>query len=494
MRNLFSQDKWKYLSITLIGILATSMLSVAFQLPQLVQDTIGLQPAYGAGALANVFVMPSDNMFKSESYYVVAFTTGTTGTIKTITMTFPSGFVLTNAKLIEVQNIGAGSIGISGQTITYSVNSAVSMSAGTAIKIMIGKIVNAATTSNTVAVTTKNATPATIDGPTNSATFTLIQVTNSMIGTSAVSNSKIQSGAVTSAKIGSGVQLTGNVCLDSPTICVDSVNDRVGIGTTTPQGKLSIMDGDVLIGTIPYLPYVDSHSLWLTNDNGDPNNSFRIDPANNALYIIGDSAPGATSGASIVFRTGQAGNGENDVASIDPDGSLSVDSSNFKVDAVNHRVGIGTSTPQGKLDVVGGDLLIGNVPNRALPNSNSLYLTNDGGDPHNSFRIDALQNSMIFAGNSAPGATRGTNIQFRTQEPGLGESTQLNIIPGEVDVTHLFIMQGGTSHGTFRAEGNFFFPFPSTGDVILVSPDGTCHALQVDNAGVVTSASKTCPP
>ena len=73
---------------------------------------------------------------------------------------------------------------------------------------------------------TPNATPATIDGPTNSATFTLIQVTNSMIGTSAVSNSKIQSGAVTSAKIGSGVQLTGNVCLDSPTICVDSVNDR----------------------------------------------------------------------------------------------------------------------------------------------------------------------------------------------------------------------------------------------------------------------------
>src|SRR5437867_9654702 len=151
-----SSQRWKFLSITLIGILATSLLSVAFQLPQLVQETIGLQPAYGAGALTNVFVMPSDNVFRSESYYIVAFTTATTGTIKTITMTFPSGFVLTNAKLIEVQNIGAGSIGISGQTITYTVNSAVSMSAGTAIKIMIGKMVNAATASNIVAVTTKD--------------------------------------------------------------------------------------------------------------------------------------------------------------------------------------------------------------------------------------------------------------------------------------------------------------------------------------------------
>src|SRR6058998_2339827 len=155
-------EKWKFLSIAVIGVLATSLIAVAFQLPQQFQNTLfveqvnvpfGLPSAYGAGALTNVFVMPSDNVFRSESYYVVAFTTATTGTIKTITMTFPSGFVLTNAKLIEVQNIGAGTIGISSQTITYTVNSAVSVPAGTAIKIMIGKIVNAATTSNVVAVT-----------------------------------------------------------------------------------------------------------------------------------------------------------------------------------------------------------------------------------------------------------------------------------------------------------------------------------------------------
>ena len=466
MRNLFSQDKWKYLSIALIGVLATSMLSVAFQLPQLVQETIGLQPAYGAGAMTNVFVMPSDNVFRSESYYVVAFTTATTGTLKTITMTFPSGFVLTNAKLIEVQNIGAGSIGISGQTITYTVNSAVSVPAGTAIKIMIGKIVNAATTSNTVAVTTKNATPATIDGPTNSATFTLIQVTNSMIGTSAVSNSKIQSGAVTSSKIGSGVQLTGNVCLDSPTICVDSVNDRVGIATTTPQGKLSIMNGDVLIGTIPYLPYVDSHSLWLTNDNGDPNNSFRIDPANNALYIIGDSAPGATAGTSIVFRTAQAGNGESDVVTLN-----------------------------------NGDMLIGNVPNRAAPGSNSLYLTNDGGDQKNTFRIDASNDALNIVGNSAPGSSSGTSMNFKTSPPGGGEFyTRLVITPnGEFQVYGPINNFSSASFGNpgepVSVRGPLFLTQSqfANNSIVLRSPDTTCHEIHVDDSGVLSTTAVTCP-
>src|SRR5437867_1807406 len=308
MRNLFSQDKWKYLSITLIGILATSMLSVAFQLPQLVQDTLfaeqvnaplGLQLAYGAGALTNVFALPSNNVFKGTGYYNVGFTTATTGTIKTIEITFPDGFNVAGAKLLLTQGTGAGSLSVSGQTVKYTIATPASVPASKSMMIMIGNIVNPAITSNQVSITTRDAAAVIIDGPTNSATFTLTRVTNSMVQ--------------------SGIALTGSASIDSRTLAVDSINDKVGIGTTTPQGKLSVMNGDILIGNVPYLPYLNSHSLWLTNDAGDSNNSFRIDPANNALYIIGDSAPGASSDASIIFRTGKMGLGEADTVVIGPD-------------------------------------------------------------------------------------------------------------------------------------------------------------------------------
>src|SRR5881396_2741111 len=99
--SVLSQEKWKHLSFAMIGVLATSMLSVAFQLPQQLQDTLfaeqinapyGLQSAYGAGALSNVFALPSNNLFKGTGYYNIGFTTATTGTIKTIEITFPAGF------------------------------------------------------------------------------------------------------------------------------------------------------------------------------------------------------------------------------------------------------------------------------------------------------------------------------------------------------------------------------------------------------------------
>src|SRR5437867_6860567 len=175
MRNLFSQDKWKYLSITLIGILATSMLSVAFQLPQQIQDTLfgeqvnapyGPHLAYGAGALTNVFALPSNNLFKGSAFYNVGFTTATTGTIKTIEITFPAGFNVAGAKLIQSVGTGAGSISVSGQVVKFAIASPVSVTAPKAMMIMIGNIVNPAVTSNQVSVATKDAAAVVLDGPT----------------------------------------------------------------------------------------------------------------------------------------------------------------------------------------------------------------------------------------------------------------------------------------------------------------------------------------
>src|SRR5213593_3134 len=176
MSNILN-GKWKFLSITVIGILATSLVAVAFQLPQQLQDTLfaeqinapyGLQSAYGAGALSNVFALPSNNLFKGTGYYNIAFTTATTGTIKTIEITFPAGFNVAGAKLLLSQGTGAGSLSVSGQVVKYTITTPVSVTAPKSMMIMVGNIVNPAITSNQVSITTKDTAAVIIDGPTNS--------------------------------------------------------------------------------------------------------------------------------------------------------------------------------------------------------------------------------------------------------------------------------------------------------------------------------------
>src|SRR5437773_7942048 len=222
-----SNGKWKLLSFALIGALVSGMGTMAAlgQVPIFMQQEQVNSPqllplAYGAGALSNVFALPSNNLYKGTGFYNVGFTTATSGTIKTIEITFPAGFSVAGAKLIQSVGMGPGSISISGQVIKYTITTAVSVTAPKAMMIMIGNVVNPAVTSNQVSITTKTAAAVIIDGPTNSATFTLTRITNSMVQ--------------------SAIALTGNVTIDSSTFKVDSTNDRVGIGTTTPKGKLDV--------------------------------------------------------------------------------------------------------------------------------------------------------------------------------------------------------------------------------------------------------------
>jgi hypothetical protein len=244
--NLFCR-KWKYLSLVLIGIVVTPIASVVFQVPQQLQTTFfgeqfsistALIPeANGAGALTNVFALPTDNIFSSKSYYTIAFTTATTGSIRTVDMRFPSGFDVSSAQLIEAQGIGSGSLSVSGQVVKYIVTSPVPITAPKAIKIMIAGITNAATISNQVTVSTiDNSIPniVILDGPTNSAPFTLTPVKNAMIDSLAVTSPKMADNSITSSKIQDGQVATSDVAngaITSNKLDSNSVNT-----VCTPQG------------------------------------------------------------------------------------------------------------------------------------------------------------------------------------------------------------------------------------------------------------------
>src|SRR3989475_12222265 len=209
--------------VLLILVVASLVPSIFFLSP----TASTLPSAYAAGVLSGISVMPSDQTVKQASYFTVQFTTATTGIIHTIKVTYPTGFVMGGTKLIEVSGIGSGSLTISGQTLTYTIASPVSVAAGKQIKLMFGNIKNGATTSNTVAIST-------IDGgvpiDSGTGTFTLTQIANAMIAPSAVTNSKLATNSVSSSKI-----TDGQVAL------VDLANNSVN-GSKIVDGSIVLVD------------------------------------------------------------------------------------------------------------------------------------------------------------------------------------------------------------------------------------------------------------
>src|SRR3989475_12326406 len=219
--------------VLLILVVASLVPSIAFLSP-----TSSILPsAYAAGVLTGISVMPSDQTFVQQSYYWVQFTTSTTGVIHTIKVTYPAGFNVAGTKLLEVSGVGSGSLSISGQTLTYTIASPVSVAAGKAIKLMFGNIKNGATASNTVAIST-------IDGgvpiDSGTGTFALTQITNSMIATSAVTNSKLSSNAVSLSKMQAN-SVDSSKIADGQVALVDLANNSVN-GSKIVDGSVALAD------------------------------------------------------------------------------------------------------------------------------------------------------------------------------------------------------------------------------------------------------------
>jgi hypothetical protein len=118
-----------------------------------------------AGTLTNASWTVSNNQIGAANVsYGYSFTTATTGTIKTITFVVSGAGLAGTPAIARNFGIGAGSVSRSGQTITYTVTSAVSVSAGIPIYLEFSGMTNSSTAgSYTTAITTQTSTPTTID-------------------------------------------------------------------------------------------------------------------------------------------------------------------------------------------------------------------------------------------------------------------------------------------------------------------------------------------
>ena len=122
-------------------------------------------PSANAAALTNLSWSVTNNQVSATNVtYSYSFKTATTGTIKTITFAVSGAGLAGTPTISRNYGIGAGTVSISGQTITYTVTSAVSVSTGIPIYIEFAGLTNSGTAASyTTAITTQTAAPATID-------------------------------------------------------------------------------------------------------------------------------------------------------------------------------------------------------------------------------------------------------------------------------------------------------------------------------------------
>ncbi len=142
-----------------------------------------------AATLTSVSWTVSNNQVaKTAVTYAYSFKPATTGLVKTITFAVSGAGLGGTPTISKNYGIGAGSVGISGQTITYTVTTPTTVTAGVSIYLEFAGLTNpSVAASYTTSITTKDSVAATIDGPTVSNAVTMAATNTAISATVAKS-------------------------------------------------------------------------------------------------------------------------------------------------------------------------------------------------------------------------------------------------------------------------------------------------------------------
>ena len=159
-------------------LFSTASTHTMMNAPSMIDQDVKEDDFTAQSALSLTRATQTNNIVSTRSYYDIMFRTSTPGPIKQIDVDFPPGTYVDAALLVETVGIGPGKISASGttatgQAITYTVNNADTIPAGTNIRLQFSNIANPQEPSGSysVTVTTRDSSNLVIDGPTQSRSY-----------------------------------------------------------------------------------------------------------------------------------------------------------------------------------------------------------------------------------------------------------------------------------------------------------------------------------
>ena len=342
----------------------------------------------------------------------------------------------------------------------------------------------------------------------NTSNTFIVDNTGSLTATT-LNSTSISTGSITATGT---ITASKSLIVDANTLFVDSVNNQVGIGTTTPSTKLVIVGTTTVIGNLSVLGSVNTGTLTVNSEftlpsvDGASGQVMQTDGSGNVIWSDGGSS--ISLGNTDITIT-DSGDG---IVTFTEDGTETVRITGLKV-------GIGTTSPSTKLVVIGTVTATGfsgdgsgltNIPSSAVTvdstsivdgsitqtdlatnitiNTTGTISATEISNTSNTFVVDSSGSMTVSMLNTtgsltvSKDLTVGTNTLFvnsTTNNIGIGTTTPLTrlVVVGTSTVTGNLDVSGIVNIGTLTVNSAFTLP----------SADGTTdQVMKTDGLGNVS--------